>query len=112
MASIPIKQPPSPQPAETVELRFQRLAARWRGETSHLSSSTQMAAHPAYQEIIALGPEVVPCLLRDLARQPDHWFTALKAITGANPVEPADRGRIDKMAEAWLRWGKEAGYRW
>jgi hypothetical protein len=112
MASIPIRQPASTQPAESIEERFERLAAIWREETSHLSSSTQMAAHPAYQEIIALGPEVVPLLLRDLAREPDHWFTALKTLTGANPVDPADRGRIDKMAEAWLKWGQASGYRW
>jgi hypothetical protein len=112
MASIPTKPTPSPQPAEPIEQRFERLAARWRDETSHFSSSTRMAEHPAYQEIIALGPAVVPLLLRDLARQPDHWFTALKAITGANPVDPADRGRVEKMAEAWLRWGKVNGYRW
>jgi hypothetical protein len=72
-----------------------------------------MAAHPAYQEIIQMGPAVVPLILADLARQPDHWFSALKAITGANPsINPADRGRIDKLAEAWLRWGKENGYQW
>ena len=71
-----------------------------------------MAAHPAYQEIISLGPDVVPLLLRELAREPDHWFTALKAITGTNPVDPADRGCIDKMAGAWLTWAKEAGYTW
>jgi hypothetical protein len=112
MASIPTKQTPAPPPGETVEQRFTRLAALWREETSHWSSSTKMAEHPAYQEIIALGPAVVPLLLRELSREPDHWFTALKAITGANPVDPADRGRIGKMAEAWLRWGREAGYRW
>lgn len=112
MASIPAKHSTASQPPETIEQCFDRLAARWREETSHLSSSTRMAAHPAYQEIIALGPPVVPSLLRELARQPDHWFTALKAITGANPVDLADRGRIDKMAQAWLRWGQMAGYQW
>jgi hypothetical protein len=112
MASIRVDQASAKQPAETNQERFQRLASVWRAETSHLSSSTQMAAHPAYQEIISLGPEVVPLLLADLAKQPDHWFTALKTITGANPVDPADRGRIDKMAQAWLKWGTENGYRW
>jgi len=61
-----------------------------------------MADHPAYQEIISLGEAVVPLLLREVAREPDHWFSALKAITGANPVSPSDRGHIDKMAAAWL----------
>ena len=85
------------QAAESVEQKFQRLAAVWRAETGHLSSLTKMVSHPAYQEIIALGPEVVPSLLRDLEREPDHWFAALRAITGAQPVPPEDRGRIEAL---------------
>src|SRR5438045_3742343 len=107
MASIP-----TAQPAESIEQKFQRLAAVWRAETAHFSSITQMFKHPAYQEIIALGQDVVPSILRDLAKQPDHWFAALRAITGAQPVPPEDRGRVDRMAEGWLRWAKEHGYRW
>jgi hypothetical protein len=112
MASIPAGVSQAKDPAESVAERFHRLAAVWRAETSHLSSSTKMAEHPAYQEIIGLGRQVVPFILADLAKMPDHWFAALKAITGANPVDPADRGRIDKMAQAWLKWGKENGYQW
>ena len=112
MPEVSGSQTTAAQPAESTEKRFERLAASWRAETSHLSSSTQMAAHPAYQEIIGMGREVVPLLLRELACKPDHWFNALKTITGANPVAPADRGRIDRMAEAWLRWGREQGFRW
>jgi hypothetical protein len=112
VASIPVGQTAAKPPDETLEERFHRLANIWRAATSHLSSSTRMAAHPAYQEIIGLGSAAVPLLLAELARQPDHWFSALKAITGANPVDPADRGRIDRMAAAWLKWGCENGYSW
>ena len=49
---------------------------------------------PAYQAIIALGSPVIPLLLQDLQREPAHWFEALKAITGEDPVAPADWGRI------------------
>jgi hypothetical protein len=66
-----------------------------------------MAMHPAYQQIIGLGNEAVPLLLRELKKEPDHWFWALKAITGVDPVEPTQRGRVKEMAGAWLRWGKE-----
>jgi hypothetical protein len=38
--------------------------------------------------------------------------SALRQIAGVNPVSPADRGNIEKAAEAWLRWGKEQGYEW
>ena len=52
---------------------------------------------PSYQRIIGLGSAVVPLLLRELERQPDHWFWALKAITGADPVPAASRGKLHEM---------------
>jgi hypothetical protein len=89
--------------------RFAVLAARWKADTALLSSTSAMVAHPAYQAIIALGPPVVPLLLEDLKREPAHWFEALKAITGADPVPPADWGRIPAMTAAWLAWGRAQG---
>lgn len=61
--------------------------------------------HPAYQQIIGMGPEVVPLLLRDLAETESHWFWALRVITNDNPVPPEHRGRVDRMISAWLSWG-------
>ena len=71
-----------------------------------------MAEHPAYQQIIAMGLEVVPLLFRELEREPDHWFRALHVLTGADPVPPESRGKIREMAAAWLRWGRDQGYQW
>ena len=45
--------------------------------------------HSAYQEIVRLGPEVVPLLIRDLADNHTHWFAALEAITKAAADELA-----------------------
>jgi hypothetical protein len=112
MAPIPAKETPAAQPTETVEERFRRLAAVWHRETDHLSSMSEANSHPAYQEIIRLGPDVVPLLLRDLEENHTHWFGALRGITGANPVPAAAAGNIPKMAEAWLRWAADHGYRW
>jgi hypothetical protein len=112
MSSQPtVETSPAPGP-ETTAQRFRRLADLWQRETWHFSSATRMAEHPAYREIISMGPAVVPLLLAELARQPDHWFAALQTITGANPVDPADRGHVDRMAAAWLAWGRANGYRW
>lgn len=69
-----------------------------------------MAMHPAYQQIIGMGPVAIPLLLRELQKSPDHWFWALKAITDVDPVPASERGRQKQMAAAWLRWGKEHGY--
>jgi hypothetical protein len=69
-----------------------------------------MALHPAYQQIIGMGPVALPFLLRALRRRPEHWFWALKAITGADPVQPEHRGQVRMMAADWLEWAtKNAG---
>ena len=59
---------------------------------------------PSYQQIIGMGDMALPLILRELAREPDHWFWALHAITGADPVEPDARGDVRKMAKAWIEW--------
>ncbi len=103
-----------PTSQETVSLadRLQRLLRRWREETALLSSSTRIIGHPAYQEIISLGQPVLPLLFQELERSLDgHLAPALAALTGAQPVPESDRGRIRKVAEAWLCWARENGYR-
>lgn len=89
-----------------LEKAFQSLARQWKEACGLLSSTSAMVSHPAYQSIIALGEPVVPLLLRDLEKEPVHWFEALKAITGEDPVSPSDWGNIPAMTNAWLAWGR------
>jgi hypothetical protein len=110
MASVVPPQPSAP--AVELEAVFQDLVRRWKEERGPTSSTTEMALCPSYQRIIGLGPAAVPLLLRELERAPDHWFWALKAITGADPVPPASRGKVREMAQCWLAWGREQGHRW
>lgn len=86
--------------------RFYALTEKWKKDTSLLSSTTEICMHPCYQQIIGLGPNVVPFILRELEREPGHWFWALKSITGEDPVRPSNRGRVREMAKDWLTWGK------
>ncbi len=65
---------------------------------------------PAYQRIIGMGPNAIPLILREWTEKPEPWHWALRSITGADPVSPADRGRIGAMREAWLRWAEQNGY--
>lgn len=110
MASLPVKQI---LPALTgVEEQFRRLAAAWQEAVAHHSSTTLRNNHPAYREIIGLGPDVVPLLLRDMEENHTHWFGALREITGASPIPKPAAGNIPKMVEAWLCWAKDNGYRW
>jgi hypothetical protein len=102
---------PVPATAESLEQRVCRLLNCWRAETALLSSSPQLTGHPAYQELIALGPPALPFLFRDLEQTQDgHLSKALAVITGAHPISPEDRGQIRKVAAAWLRWARENGY--
>jgi hypothetical protein len=89
------------------EQRFHRLTEAWRASRGPASTVAKIAMHPAYQQIIGMGVDALPLILRELEREPDHWFWALEAITGENPVPPTDRGRLNEMARAWLRWASE-----
>lgn len=112
MAPVPVKQPLGSSATETLDERFHRLAATWHEAVAHHSSSRVRYRHPAYLEIIGMGPAVVPLLLRDLEATGRHWFEALNVITGSNAIGEADAGNIARMTEAWLRWGRENGHSW
>jgi hypothetical protein len=112
MSTVPTRQTTDSPPPETVEQRFRRLEATWFAEVGFSSSPTEICSHWAFQEIIRMGEVVVPLMLRDLEERPRLWVWALPDITGADPVPPSDRGKIARMSEVWLRWGKEQGYKW
>jgi hypothetical protein len=55
---------------------------------------------------------VVPLLLRELEREPDQWFWALKGINGADPVPSGSHIPLRERARLWLEWGQQQGYPW
>jgi hypothetical protein len=92
--------------------RFNRLAKAWKSETELVSKVTKRILHPAYQKIIGMGESAIPLILQDLAQNgPEDWFWALTAITDENPIPENIAGNMLAMTEAWLQWGKRAGYR-
>ncbi len=101
--------PVNTEQASTLAAQFASLVEEWKRATAFLSSSTAISEHPAYQAIIALGWPVVPFILRDLEREPAHWFEALRAITGEDPVAVEDWGKIQSMRAAWIAWGRGRG---
>lgn len=95
----------------TAEERFKRLAKAWKTETELVSKVSKKMMHPAYQKIIGMGESAIPLILNDLAENgPDDWFWALTAITDDNPITDEIAGNMAAMTEAWLRWGRNAGY--
>lgn len=95
---------------EEVAKRFADTAALWKQETAHLSSISDVVLNRNYQRIIGMGIQVVPLILKEMARKPDHWFWALYSILGVNPVPKQDEGNVAAMTDAWLAWGHEEGY--
>ena len=110
--------PSDPFAAEFLHRRtlFKDLASQWRKERNPLSSNAwDNVLNPAYQRIIGMGADAMPFILMELRHElekgePDDWFMALWAITGANPVPVESRGKGREMAKAWLKWGSQQGY--
>ncbi len=84
--------------------RFKELAEQWHQETDHLSSITDIVLNFNYQRIIGMGSSAMPLILEELQKSGGHWFWALRAISGEEPVDAADRGNASKMKEAWVNW--------
>jgi hypothetical protein len=94
----------------TLEEEFNKFAAEWKADIGPESTIFRTVAHPAYLGIIALGDGVIPFILDDLQKQPNHWFPALRALAhNFSPVKPEDAGNIKKMTKAWLKWGRDNG---
>lgn len=92
------------------ERRFRELAARWRKDTAYLSSTSEIATHPSYQQVIGMGKEALPLIFAELRLKPENWFWALRSITGEDPAPAEARGNIQQMTAAWLQWASDHGY--
>jgi hypothetical protein len=107
--TVHARVPQSLQPSPTeIESEFARHVGYWKRDVRHVSSVTKMVSHPSYRRIIGLGKPALPLLFGELQRQADHWFVALNAITGVDPVPPG--ATFSEAAESWLAWGQKKGY--
>jgi hypothetical protein len=88
---------------------FEDLKTDWKSKSRYMSNSAQMATLWPYQQIIGMGRPALPLILRELQRETDHWFWALEAISGENPVPLDQSGQVENMARAWIEWGKQRG---
>jgi len=94
-------RPPNSE-VSIVERVFRESANHWKSETVHLSSVAKMISRPSYLRIVGLGKPVLPFLIKELIDSPDHWFAALEAITGDNPVP--NRATFDQAVQSWAEW--------
>ena len=93
---------------DTHEL-FEKLKQEWKSKTKYMSNSAQMATVWPYQQIIGMGRPALPLILKELERETDHWFWALEAISGENPVPAEQAGQVENTAKAWTQWGRQQG---
>ena len=79
-------------------------------QTGHFSSVSKVISNPSYLRVIAMASRSqshLSVLLKELGQEPYHWFAALEAVTGENPVPPG--GDFDDAVRAWIQWGCERG---
>ena len=90
--------------------QFDELFQKWQAETALLSSGTAIVSNTAYTQIIGMGEIVIPFILMQLQKNPQHLFFALYQITGENPIPLSHAGNLEKMTADWLDWGYKKGY--
>ncbi len=95
---------PQHQPDPELTIRFQALAREWKQSTAHLSSPTAAAAHPACQQILDLGPAIIPLILEYTVEHGGHWEQILMTLSGENPMRPEESGNVPKNRQRWLEW--------
>jgi hypothetical protein len=97
-------------------IEFNDLYEKWQNTRKRTSSIVgDITRNQFYFRIVGMGPRALPFIFSHLEDEtkkgePDHWFPALSAITGADPVPLSERGRIRQMAISWLEWGRREGY--
>lgn len=94
-----------------MESRFEELLGEWIRSTSHHSALQAIDAHPARQEIVSMGKQIVPTVLQNIDRYTIALSGILVELTGENPVKKSEHvGRVKFIAEDWKVWGREKGY--
>lgn len=96
----------------TLEEQFNTLRDEWIKDVMFHTKDPQFChRNKFYKQIMELGPDVVPLILKEMKRRRGWWFCALESLTGTNPVPENDYYKsIKKMTTIWLEWGKKEGY--
>ncbi|MBK7764123.1 MAG: hypothetical protein IPI46_12395 [Bacteroidetes bacterium] len=90
-----------------VKKKFEIYKSIWQSETMFSSSVSEITNNGAYRSIVHLGQDVLPFILQDLEKSDSHWFYALEALTGKNPIKPDHRGDFKLMKADWLEWAND-----
>lgn len=59
---------------------FDRFLKEWQHETRFVSSVKAVTSHPSFLQIVNMGGNAVPFILKEIERQPSNLVWALNAI--------------------------------
>ena len=96
-----------PEWKKNLEKAFRSYADKWYAETRRESSLTKITSNINYLKVIELGRPAVPLILKELQSNPAPWFLVLRVLTQNTEIGRGYPGNFEKMAEAWIKWGKE-----
>src|SRR5882672_9817232 len=89
-----------------VDDEYRRLLPLWQAERkqfSHSSNTYDYWKGPHGKAIIALGPAIIPQLIREL-RKGDFWFNVPLALITKVDVANGEYKSEQANAELWLKW--------
>ena len=97
-----------PKGISELEFQFNDLATKWKAETG-LFSIDRDRVNDTFLDIISLGKDIVPFILKDLQKPTGtaRWHIALKTLTKANPVLNEELNKSKLIKERWIKWGKD-----
>ncbi|MFL0161959.1 hypothetical protein [Aquirufa salirivi] len=89
---------------QQLKKRFDFFNSIWKNETIFSSSISEITNNSAYRSIIGLGQDILPFIINDLKINDAHWFYALEALTGQNPIKEYHKGIVPLMKKDWIEW--------
>lgn len=95
------------QSRSALELRFKRLSKVWKRETVLYSNAKDITRHRAFKQIVGLGKQIIPLVLREYEHDPGHWDMVLTALADTDPVPNSCAGDVYQIRHHWLAWGRK-----
>ncbi len=92
-----------------LEIKFLMLTQKWYEETRLFSFAKDRENSESYQAILAMGKDILPFILKEIQKNGNLWFSALRVISGENPMLPEHKGNVEKIKQDWLQWGQKKG---
>jgi len=93
-----------------LEDRFLYHYGMWCKETACLSSTTKIVENFHYKEIISMGVAVIPLIVKEMRKEPNHWFHAIDSILGVKvPIPKEMAGKVQELTDHYLKWLEKNG---